>query len=93
MRGRSSKFKVKRSLSFNEDLSIGLVAALLSCLVYGRPSSNSLLPAAGDAPAPKRIAVIAFQAAVTQTNEFQRNFADLQKKYRAQARAAQDPER
>ncbi len=36
-----------------------------------------------DAPAagPTKIAVIAFQTAVTQTNEFQRNFADLQKKY------------
>ncbi len=32
------------------------------------------------APAAK-VAVIAFQAAVTQTNEFQRDFADLQKKY------------
>lgn len=30
---------------------------------------------------PPKIAVIAFQVAVGQTNEFQRNFADLQKKY------------
>lgn len=30
---------------------------------------------------PTKIAVIAFQTAVSQTNEFQRNFADLQKKY------------
>ncbi|MFZ0394831.1 MAG: OmpH family outer membrane protein [Terracidiphilus sp.] len=30
---------------------------------------------------PARIAVIAFQVAVTQTNEFQRAFTDLQKKY------------
>ncbi len=30
---------------------------------------------------PAKVAVIAFQAAVGQTNEFQRNFADLQKKY------------
>jgi outer membrane protein len=30
---------------------------------------------------PTKVAVIAFQAAVGQTNEFQRNFADLQKKY------------
>lgn len=30
---------------------------------------------------PTKIAVIQFQLAVTQTNEFQRNFADLQKKY------------
>ena len=40
---------------------------------------------AGDASAapagPPKAAVIAFQAAVGQTNEFQRNFADLQKKY------------
>jgi outer membrane protein len=34
------------------------------------------------APAPTaKVAVIAFQAAVGQTNEFQRDFADLQKKY------------
>jgi outer membrane protein len=37
---------------------------------------------ASTAPAgPAKIAVIAFQAAVAQTNEGQRNFADLQKKY------------
>jgi outer membrane protein len=37
---------------------------------------------AAPAPAgPAKIAVIAFQAAVAQTNEGQRNFADLQKKY------------
>jgi outer membrane protein len=39
-------------------------------------------PAAAAAPAgPSKVAVIAFQAAVSQTNEFQRDFADLQKKY------------
>ncbi len=32
-------------------------------------------------PGPLRIAVVSFQDVVTQTNEFQRNFADLQKKY------------
>jgi outer membrane protein len=37
----------------------------------------STAPAAG----PAKVAVIAFQAAVMKTNEFQRNFADLQKKY------------
>ena len=30
---------------------------------------------------PAKIAVVAFQAAVTKTNEFQRSFAELQKKY------------
>jgi outer membrane protein len=33
------------------------------------------------AAGPARVAVIEFQAAVAQTNEFQRDFADLQKKY------------
>ena len=33
------------------------------------------------AAGPAKVAVIAFQAAVMKTNEFQRNFADLQKKY------------
>jgi len=39
-------------------------------------------PATAASPAgPGKIAVIAFQVAVGQTNEFQRNFADLQKKW------------
>jgi outer membrane protein len=38
-------------------------------------------PAASAPASPAKVAVIAFQAAVTQTNEFQRAFADLQKKY------------
>ena len=49
-------------------------------------------PAAAPAGPPK-IAVIAFQVAVGQTNEFQRNFADLQKKYdpkRQQLKALSD---
>ena len=45
----------------------------------------SVISAAAQAPAPAnvptKVAVIAFQAAVSQTNEFQRDFADLQKKY------------
>jgi outer membrane protein len=40
-------------------------------------------PAAAPAGAPK-VAVIAFQAAVTATNEFQRDFGDLQKKFEPQ---------
>ena len=42
----------------------------------------STAPAAGQVAAgPAKVAVIAFQAAIMKTNEFQRNFADLQKKY------------
>ena len=56
-------------------------------------AATTLIPAAGQTPAPaaqkpatlstgpSKVAVIAFQAAVSQTNEFQRDFADLQKKY------------
>jgi len=51
-------------------------------------------PAAAAAPVPMaKIAVITFQAAVTQTNEFQRDAADLQKKYdprRVQIKALSD---
>jgi outer membrane protein len=49
-------------------------------------ASGFALSAAAQTPAaapagPAKIAVIAFQVAVAQTNEGQRNFADLQKKY------------
>jgi outer membrane protein len=51
-------------------------------------------PAAESAAAgPTKVAVIEFQAAVGQTNEFQRDFADLQKKYdpkRQQIKALSD---
>lgn len=42
---------------------------------------------------PAKIAVVAFQVAVSRTNEFQRNFADIQKKYepkRQQLKALSD---
>ena len=42
-----------------------------------KPASTAAAPAADG----QRIAVIAFQAAVAQTNEFQRNYADLAKKF------------
>jgi outer membrane protein len=50
-------------------------------------------PAASAPAGPAKVAVIEFQAAVGQTNEFQRNFADLQKKYepkRAQLKTMAD---
>lgn len=62
---------MKRSLVLSVLLASGFVL-----------SAAAQTPAAPAAPAgPAKIAVIAFQAAVGQTNEFQRNFADLQKKY------------
>jgi outer membrane protein len=46
------------------------------------PASTAPRAAAtATAPAAAKVAVIAFQAAVAQTNEFQRDLADLQKKY------------
>jgi len=56
--------------------SMRLIGALAAGIV---PSLYALTAAA---PAePLRIAVVSFQDVVSQTNEFQRNFADLQKKY------------
>jgi len=44
-------------------------------------AASANTPASSAASSSPKIAVIAFQVAVGQTNEFQRNFADLQKKY------------
>jgi outer membrane protein len=53
-----------------------LIAALAAGMVPSAYAQTS------DAPAgPLKIAVVSFQDVVTQTNEFQRNLADLQKKY------------
>lgn len=51
-------------------------AALLLCA--GTMSAAAQTSAGGSS---EKVGVIAFQTAVTQTNEFQRDFADLQKKY------------
>ena len=57
--------------------------ALVLTLASGFAMSAAAQSPAAAAPAagPTKIAVIAFQVAVAQTNEGQRNFADLQKKY------------
>jgi outer membrane protein len=47
-----------------------------------KPAAPAAQKPAAAVPVPSaKVAVIAFQAAVTQTNEFQRDAADLQKKY------------
>lgn len=53
--------------------------ATLSAVLLCAGALGVAAQTAADKPA--KIGVIAFQAAVTQTNEFQRDFADLQKKY------------
>jgi outer membrane protein len=72
------KIQMKRSLA--------IVVMLASGFVLTAAAQTLPVPAApAGAPAPvavpAKIAVIAFQLAVAQTNEGQRNFADLQKKY------------
>jgi len=55
---------------------IALVLSLISGLVLSAGAQTSSAPAG-----PAKVAVIAFQAAVAQTNEGQRDVADLQKKF------------
>ena len=61
------------------------IAALAACLALGASAQAPAVAAAGNAPATTaggpKVAVIVFQEAVAQTNDFQRRFADLQKKY------------
>ena len=57
--------------------SLAIATLLASGLVLGAAAQTQPAPAA----AASKIAVIAFQVAVAQTNEGQRNFSDLKKKY------------
>ncbi len=64
--------------------SVALVLTLASGLVLTAAAQTPSAPdaAAASAPAgPAKIAVVAFQVAVAQTNEGQRSFSDLQRKY------------
>jgi outer membrane protein len=61
--------------------SLALIATLASGLVLSAAAQTTSAPATAAPAGPAKIAVIAFQVAVAQTNEGQRNFADLQKKY------------
>jgi outer membrane protein len=71
---------MKRSFVLATLLASGL--ALASFVVTSAAAQTLPAPGATAAPAgPAKIAVIAFQVAVAKTNEGQRNFADLQKKY------------
>ena len=60
-----------------------LLFAAASIIPAAGQTSAPAAPKAGQAiyTGPAKVAVIAFQAAVSQTNEFQRDFADLQKKF------------
>jgi outer membrane protein len=73
------QISMKRSLALVCMLAsgLGLSAMAQAGATDPAPAPSSVTAAAGAA----KIAVIAFQPAVMQTNEGQRNFADLQKKY------------
>jgi outer membrane protein len=74
---------MKRSIVIVALLSLGL--ALASAAQTPAAPGLTLAPAPAPAPdGPQKIAVIAFQSAVSQTNEFQRNFLDLQRKFEPQ---------
>ena len=68
---------MKRPLAIAALLASGLILSAAA-----QTPSAPAAPSAATAPAgPSKIAVIAFQVAVAQTNEGLRNFADLQKKF------------
>jgi outer membrane protein len=66
---------MKRSLA----LVLTLASSFALSAAAQTPAASAATPAS--ASGPTKIAVIAFQVAVAQTNEGQRNFADLQKKF------------
>jgi outer membrane protein len=61
--------------------SLALIATLASGIALSAAAQTLTAPAPMAPAGPAKIAVIAFQMAVFQTNEFQRNIADLQKKF------------
>ena len=71
---------MKRTLAIAVVLASGL-ALNAAAQLPSAPAPASATPVAAAPAGPTKIAVIAFEAAVAQTNEGQRNFADLQKKY------------
>jgi outer membrane protein len=67
---------MKHSLALAVTLALGFG---LSAAAQTSPAAAS--PAKATPPGPAKIAVIAFQVAVAQTNEGQRNFAEIEKKF------------
>ncbi len=79
-----SRTGIAKEFSSPMKRSLALVVLLASGLVLNAAAQTPAAPAASAAPAaavPTKIAVINFQMAVAQTNEGQRDFGDLQKKY------------
>jgi outer membrane protein len=68
-----------KEFSIRMKRTLALATLLVSGFVLGAAAQTT--PAASAPAGPSKIAVIAFQVAVAKTNEGQRNFSDLQKKY------------
>ena len=84
---------MKRSLALAVTLASGFALQAAAQVPAAPLPAGSSAPAATAPAGPAKIAVIAFQVAVAQTNEGQRNFADLQKKFdpkRQQLKALSD---
>jgi Skp family chaperone for outer membrane proteins len=88
---------IPKELPIQMKYSLALAVMLASGMVLSATAQTPAVSAAtspATAPVgPSKIAVVAFQVAVAQTNEGQRNFADLQKKYdpkRQQLKAQSD---
>lgn len=69
---------MKRTFTLVLMLASGIV---LSAAAQTQAAPAAAAPTAGPVAGPAKIAVVAFQLAVAQTNEGQRDFGDLQKKY------------
>jgi outer membrane protein len=67
---------------------VSAIAAVFGAALSMGAAGNVIAQTSAAAPAPTataaKVAVIAFQTAVTATNEFQRDFGDLQKKFEPQ---------
>jgi len=72
---------MKHSLAIAVLMASGVALAAAQTPAEPAAAAPATTTAAPSPAGPPKIAVIAFQVAVGQTNEFQRNFADLQKKY------------
>lgn len=85
LRGRESGMNKEFSISMKRFTVAAAVLVSGLTLSAAAQTAATSAPAAAAAPTgPQKVAVIEFQAAVTSTNEFQRDFGDLQKKFQPQ---------
>jgi outer membrane protein len=78
---------MKRLLSLVCVLASGMGVAAVAQDAPAKPAADPTPAAPAAAVGPTKVAVINFQLAVTQTNEFQRDLVDLEKKYQPRAEA------